>query len=64
MLVCVQEFTREGTPADRDTNLTSTVTTQMLRIEAVEWAPSNQVCMRLEVFGCLAQPGRFSLFRT
>ena len=59
LCVCVcKEFTRERTPAERDTHLPSTVTAQVLKIEAIEWAPSgDQVCMGLEVFGCLAQPG-------
>ena len=33
---------------------------QVLRIEAVKWTTprEDQVCMRLEVLGCVAQPGK------
>ena len=55
----MQDFNRSGADVV-NIELPFFVTTQVLRIEAVEWYPAHpsQVCMTLEAYGCLAvEPG-------
>ena len=59
----MQDFNRSGAEVG-NIELPFFVTTQVLRIEAVEWSPAqpSQVCMTLEAYGCLAvEPGRHLL---
>ena len=55
----MQDFNRSAAEVG-NIQLPFFVTTQVLRIEAVEWSPAHpsQVCMKLEAYGCLAvKPG-------
>lgn len=49
-------FGRTGTSDVESTELPSPVVAEVLRIVAVEWVPSYQVCLKLEALGC---PGTY-----